>query len=91
MRTSATGRDWSNTDTCGQGEGVIKWVIFCGRPLWMTPYGSKVKIISGKLPFYFVSNYSDTLKTLVGHGGALVESKPFDRRVVGSNPALAAT
>ncbi len=28
---------------------------------------------------------------LVRHGGALVESKPFDRRVVGSNPALAAT
>ena len=28
---------------------------------------------------------------LEGRGGALVESKPFDRRVVGSNPALAAT
>src|SRR6218665_1894204 len=28
---------------------------------------------------------------IVRHGGALVESKPFDRRVVGSNPALAAT
>ena len=28
--------------------------------------------------------------TLVGHGGALVETTPFDRRVVGSNPALAA-
>ena len=27
----------------------------------------------------------------VGRGGALVESKPLDRRVVGSNPALAAT
>ena len=26
----------------------------------------------------------------VGRGGALVESKPFDRMVVGSNPALAA-
>ena len=28
---------------------------------------------------------------IVRRGGALVESKPFDRRVVGSNPALAAT
>ena len=27
----------------------------------------------------------------MGRGGALVESKPFDRRVVVSNPALAAT
>ena len=27
----------------------------------------------------------------VGSGGALVESTPFNRRVVGSNPALAAT
>jgi len=26
----------------------------------------------------------------VGHGGALVETTPFDRRVVGSDPALAA-
>ena len=26
----------------------------------------------------------------VGHGGALVETTPFDQRVVGSNPALAA-
>ena len=26
----------------------------------------------------------------VGHGGALVETTPFDRRVVGSNLALAA-
>src|SRR6218665_1292777 len=29
--------------------------------------------------------------SIVGHGGTLVESMPFDRRVVGSNPALAAT
>jgi len=28
--------------------------------------------------------------TLVGHGGALVESMTFKRRVVGSTPALAA-
>ena len=27
--------------------------------------------------------------TFVGRGGSLVESKPFDRRVVSSNPALA--
>ena len=27
----------------------------------------------------------------MGRGGALVEMTPFDRRVVGSNPALAAT
>ena len=28
---------------------------------------------------------------VVEHGGALVELMPLDRRVVGSNPALAAT
>ena len=28
---------------------------------------------------------------IVGHGGALVESTAFNRRVVGSTPALAAT
>ena len=27
----------------------------------------------------------------VGRGGAMVESMPFDQRVVGSNPALVAT
>ena len=27
---------------------------------------------------------------IVGRGGTLVESMPFDRRLVGSNPALAA-
>ena len=27
---------------------------------------------------------------IVGHGGALVETTPFDRRVLGSNPAIAA-
>ena len=30
------------------------------------------------------------INEFVGRGGALVEKKPFDRRVVGSNPALAA-
>ena len=29
-------------------------------------------------------------ETIVGHGGALVESIAFNRRVVGSTPALAA-
>ena len=28
---------------------------------------------------------------MMGHGGVLVESMPFLRRIVGSNPALAAT
>ena len=28
---------------------------------------------------------------IVGRGGALVESMPFDRRVAGSNPAIATT
>ena len=27
---------------------------------------------------------------IVGHGGALVEATSFDRRVLGSNPTLAA-
>jgi len=30
------------------------------------------------------------IHSLVGRGGALVESMPLDQRVVGSNPALAA-
>ena len=29
-------------------------------------------------------------KARMGHGGALVETTPFNRRVVGSNSALAA-
>ena len=36
-------------------------------------------------------DYYDDEQRLVGHGGALVETMPFDRRVVGSNPALAVT
>src|SRR6218665_479381 len=28
------------------------------------------------------------IELFVGHGGALVKSMPFDRRIVGSNPAL---
>ena len=31
-----------------------------------------------------------TVNADVGRGGALIESKPLDRRVVDSNPALAA-
>ena len=30
-------------------------------------------------------------ETMMGHGGALVETMTFNRRVVGSTPALAAT
>ena len=42
------------------------------------------------------SNGDNSHRTLwllpfVGHGGALVESKPFNRRVMGSKPALATT
>ena len=37
---------------------------------------------------YFNLNQPDLI---VGRGGALVESKTFDQKVVGSNPALAAT
>ena len=33
----------------------------------------------------------DQVTIVVGRGGALVESMPLDRRVLGSNPALAAT
>ena len=35
--------------------------------------------------------HQELTPTHVGRGGALVESVPLDRRVVGSNPALAAT
>ena len=34
--------------------------------------------------------YNDLLKVL-GRGGTLVDSMPLDRKVVGSNPILAAT
>ena len=34
---------------------------------------------------------SENLMLLVGRGGALVETMTFNRRVVGSTPALAAT
>ena len=36
-------------------------------------------------------NGACSLNTVCGRCGALVESKPFDQRIVGSNPALAAT
>ena len=37
------------------------------------------------------SRITQNTRQFVGRGGALVESIPFNRRVVGSNPALAAT
>ena len=46
----------------------------------MAKHNVILPISSQSYPIYFV-----------GHGGALVESKPFDRKVVGLNPALAAT
>ena len=50
-------------------------------------YFKKIKIKTEKLyDEYEFIKYTDD----VGHGGALVETTPFDRRVVGSNPALAA-
>ena len=36
------------------------------------------------------NNNLTMIVTIVGHGGALVESIAFNRRVVGSTPALAA-
>ena len=43
-----------------------------------------------KLSFVFVFGTLDRPNANVGHGGALVESIAFNRRVVGSTPALAA-
>jgi len=43
VRTSAGGRGWANADRSGQGgrEGQF-WLIFCRRPLWMTPNGDEM-------------------------------------------------
>ena len=41
--------------------------------------------------FLFPVNLACSIVVTVGRGGALVESTPFDWRVAGSNPALAAT
>ena len=38
-----------------------------------------------------ITKYCPEGNMTMEHGGALVEWKPFDRMVVGSNPALAAT
>jgi len=38
-----------------------------------------------------MTTLTQILILIVGHGGALVESMPFERIVVGSYPALAAT
>ena len=65
--------------------GVISWLINIGtrthQPLNENSYSM--------LPAF--SSVKVALLAPLGHGGTLVESKPFDRRVVGSNPALAAT
>jgi len=46
---------------------------------------SACSIISNQIAFYFVRSF------LVGRDGVLVESMPFDRRVAGTNLALATT
>jgi len=38
-----------------------------------------------------ISDYSEAIVIIVFRGGALVELKPFDQRVLASNHALAAT
>src|SRR6218665_3040599 len=42
-------------------------------------------------PICYCAIFNSIHRCTVGRGGALVESKPFDWRVVGSNPALAVT
>jgi len=46
-------------------------------------YELKITYVPEKFVFREVEN--------LGRGGALVDSKPFDRRIMGLNPALAAT
>src|SRR6218665_1791527 len=43
-----------------------------------------------RMPAYLLTPYLLTYLPTLKHGGALVETTRFDRRVVGSNPALAA-
>ena len=61
--------------------------------LWMVVEEDEKK---KKLSCILISNWHRRRENYIhsmnrGRGGALVESIPFDRRVVGSNPALAAT
>ena len=46
--------------------------------------------IEDQLRIVIIIMISILIKTCVGRGGSLVESMPVYRRVVGSNPALAA-
>src|SRR6218665_3744621 len=55
----------------------------CARRATMDLYAENLKADHNVL-------LSSTTSYGVGHGGALVEATSFDRRVVGSNPALAA-
>src|SRR6218665_3676988 len=59
---------------------IVPWKI-AKIGLFVCLYPCKLK----KLPLL-----ADHQVDVVGHGGALVEATRFDRRVVGSNPALAA-
>ena len=50
-----------------------------------------IKYISAQVLMRGLENVTPTILGQVNRGGALVESMPFDRRVVGLNPALATT
>ena len=64
---------------------IVKWRLECGTT---KPYFF-VGMPGASSGFHYTKPLA--LQYNVGRGGAFVESKPFDRRVVGSNPALAAT
>src|SRR6218665_3121586 len=62
---------------------TIVWLSLCKMNAIMSP---KFMLICQVLSYFHRSR----LLYLSWRGDALVESTPFDRRVVGSNPALAA-
>src|SRR6218665_2602531 len=53
------------------------------------PRTSKITISQQQLTAMLMMLLAHCQYSIVGRGGALVESMPFDLRVVGSNPALA--
>ena len=71
---------------------IIIWSLSVSHRLLRVQVLGNLKLTSsGRIELQHICLPSTHIRVYMGRDGALVESKPFDRRVVGSNPALAAT
>ena len=63
-----------------------------GHSVYASIHDNAIRATSTRFAYYvFRRVISYRVVLYVGRGGALVEALPFNRRVVGSNPALTAT